>query len=102
MENPATELGFVWECDGNSFEEKNVLEDSLPEGFKYKINKFKVIEKSDIKKETKFQAEFVVNIRQCHRLTVILGFVRRSPQPSESVCRKCMACKKHHLHHQSS
>ena len=51
MENPATELGFVWECDGNSFEEKNVLEDSLPEGFKYKINKFKVIEKSDIKKD---------------------------------------------------
>ena len=62
MENPATEMGFVWECDGNSFEEKNVLEDSLPEWFKYKINKFKVIEKSDIKKEIKFQAEFVVNI----------------------------------------
>ena len=40
MENSATETGFAWECDGNSFEEKNVLEDSLPEGFKYKINKF--------------------------------------------------------------
>ena len=40
--------------------------------------------------------------RQCHRLTVIMGFVRRSPQPSESVCRKCTACKKHLLVHQSS
>ena len=62
MENSATETGFAWECDGNSFEEKNVLEDSLPEGFKYKINKFKIIEKSEIKEEIKFQAEFVVNI----------------------------------------
>ena len=41
-------------------------------------------------------------LRQCHRLTVILGIVRRSPQPSESVCRKCTACKKHLLDHQSS
>ena len=40
--------------------------------------------------------------RQCHRLTVILGFVRQSPQPSESVCGKCTACKKHVLDHQSS
>ena len=62
MENSATETGFAWECDGNSFEEKNVLEDSLPEGFKYKFNKFKIIEKSEIKEEIKFQAEFVVNI----------------------------------------
>ena len=62
MENPVTDMGFVWECDGNSIEEKNVLEDSLPEGFKYKINKFKIIEKSEIKEEIKFQAEFVVNI----------------------------------------
>ena len=44
MENSATETGFVWECDGNLFEEENVLEDSLPEGFKYKINKFKIID----------------------------------------------------------
>ena len=62
MENPVTDMGFVWECDGNSIEEKNVLEDSLPEGFKYKMNNSKIIEKSEIKEEIKFQAEFVVNI----------------------------------------
>ena len=38
-----------------------------------------------------------VFLRQCHRLTVILGFVRRSLQPSESVCRNCTSCKKHIL-----
>ena len=43
MENPVTDMGFVWECDGNSIEEKNVLEDSLPEGFKYKMNKSKLL-----------------------------------------------------------
>ena len=41
---------------------KNVLEDSLLEGYQYKINKFKIIEKSDIKEEIKFQAEVCVNI----------------------------------------
>ena len=39
MENPVTDMGFVWECDGNSIEETNELEDSRPEGFKYKMNK---------------------------------------------------------------
>ena len=27
---------FTWECDGNTFEEKGMIEDSLPEGFAYK------------------------------------------------------------------
>ena len=26
-------MGFTWECDGNTFEEKGMIEDSLPEGF---------------------------------------------------------------------
>ena len=29
-------MGFTWECDGNTFEEKGMIEDSLPEGFTYK------------------------------------------------------------------
>ena len=62
MENPVTDMGFVWECDGNSIEETNELEDSRPEGFKYKMNNSKIIEESEIKEEIKFQAEFVVNI----------------------------------------
>ena len=31
--------GFVWEYGDNTYEEKNILEDSLPEGYEYKINK---------------------------------------------------------------
>ena len=34
---------FTWECDGNTFDEKGMIEDSLPEGFTYRIAKNKVI-----------------------------------------------------------
>ena len=54
--------GFIWEYDDNSFEEKNLLIDSLPEGFKYRVKKLKIIEKSDVKEEVKFQAQIQVNI----------------------------------------
>ena len=53
---------FTWECDGNTFEEKGMIEDSLPEGFTYKIAKYKVIERSDIKEEIKFWADFSVSV----------------------------------------
>ena len=33
--------GFIWEYDDNSFEEKNLLIDTLPEGFKYRVKKLK-------------------------------------------------------------
>ena len=87
MENSATETGFVWECDGNLFEEENVLEDSLPEGFKYKINKFKIIEKSEIKEEIKFQAEFVVNICDKEEATRFINSIQTcKPLPFEFNC----------------
>ena len=54
--------GFIWEYDDNSFEEKNLLVDSLPEGFKYRVKKLKIIEKSDVKEDVKFQAQIQVNI----------------------------------------
>ena len=38
-------MGFTWECDGNTLEEKGMIEDSLPEGFTYKIAKYKLIER---------------------------------------------------------
>ena len=34
-----TKMVFTWECDGNTFEEKGMIEDSLPEGFTYEIAK---------------------------------------------------------------
>ena len=54
--------GFIWEYDDNSFEEKNMLIDSLPEGFKYRVKKLKINEKSDVKEYVKFQAQIQVNI----------------------------------------
>ena len=54
--------GFIREYDDNSFEEKNLLIDSLPEGFKYRAKKLKIIEKSDVKEDVKFQAQIQVNI----------------------------------------
>ena len=51
-------MGFTWECDGNTLEEKGMIEDSLPEGFTYKIAKYKLIERSEIKEEIKFRAFF--------------------------------------------
>ena len=55
--------GFIWEYDDNSFEEKNLLINSLPEGFKYRVKKLKIIEKSAVKEEVKFQApQIQVNI----------------------------------------
>ena len=54
--------GFIWEYDDNSFEEKNLLIDTLPEGLKYRVKKLKIIEKSDVKEEVKFQTQIQVNI----------------------------------------
>ena len=54
--------GFIWEYDDNLFEEKNLLIDSLPEGFKYRVKKLKINEKSDVKEYVKFQAQIQVNI----------------------------------------
>ena len=55
-------MGFTWECDGNTFEKKGMIEDSLPEGFTYKITKYTVIERSEIKEEIKFRADFCVSV----------------------------------------
>ena len=55
-------MGFTWECDGNTLEEKGMIEDSLPEGFTYKIAKYKLIERSEIKEEIKFRAVFSVSV----------------------------------------
>ena len=39
-----------------------MLIDSLPEGFKYRVKKLKINEKSDVKEYVKFQAQIQVNI----------------------------------------
>ena len=66
-------MGFTWECDGNTFEEKGMIEDSLPaEGFTYKIAKYKVIERSEIKEEIKFRADFSVSVSDKEEAIILI------------------------------
>ena len=58
----SAENGFQWENEDTPFEEKSLLIDSLPEGFKYRVKKQKILEQSEIKEELKFKVEFEVNI----------------------------------------
>ena len=41
---------------------EKILEDELPDGYKYRIDFFKLVEKSEIPHENKFEAELAVNI----------------------------------------
>ena len=65
-------MGFTWECDGNTLEEKRMIEDSLPEGFTYKIAKYKLIERSEIKEEIKFRAVFSVSVSDKEEATIFI------------------------------
>ena len=58
----SAENGFQWENEDTPYEEKSLLIDSLPEGFKYRVKKQKILEQSEIKEELKFKVEFEVNI----------------------------------------
>ena len=65
-------MGFTWECDGNTLEEKGMIGDSLPEGFTYKIAKYKLIERSEIKEEIKFRAVFSVCVSDKEEATIFI------------------------------
>ena len=58
----SAENGFQWGNEDTPYEEKSLLIDSLPEGFKYRVKKQKILEQSEIKEELKFKVEFEVNI----------------------------------------
>ena len=47
----SAENGFQWENKDTPFEEKSLLIDSLPEGFKHRVKKQKILEQSEIKEE---------------------------------------------------
>ena len=53
---------FKWKCLENDFEKRDFFENELPDGFEYIVNRFKMIGKSDIPHESKFEAGFVVNV----------------------------------------
>ena len=53
---------FSWMCCKKNLEKRKILENILPEEFKYKILSFKISEDSLIPNETKFDAIFALNV----------------------------------------
>ena len=55
-------MTFSWNCCKKDLEKRSILEDIVPQNYKYVISSFKLIEKSDIQNESKFEAVLSVNI----------------------------------------
>ena len=53
---------FQWNCSFNNLENRQVLEKELPEIYSYKVDRFKLVEKRNEPHESKFEAEFLVDI----------------------------------------
>ena len=85
-------MGFTWECDGNTLEEKGMIEDSLPEGFTYKIAKYKLIERSEIEEEIKFRPPRFNNI-----LLLLLSLCPISNDSLPNPCQVPQNCRLVHL-----
>ena len=55
-------MTFTWHCFERDLEKRSILENMLPSNRKYKISSVKLIQESDIKNESKFEAGVSVNI----------------------------------------
>ena len=53
---------FEWYCFENNLEKRNILENELPKTYNYKVNRFKVMEEKKEPYESKFEADFIVDI----------------------------------------
>ena len=53
---------FEWYCFENNLEKRNILENELPGTYNYKVNRLKVIEEKREPHESKFEADFIVDI----------------------------------------
>ena len=51
-----------WSCYEDNKEDRKLLEMELPGQYKYRVSRFKIAQKSTIDHESKFEAEFAVNI----------------------------------------
>jgi hypothetical protein len=60
--NPALGHNFEWYCQQNEKEKRIILENELPSTDSYKVDRFKVIEERQEPHESKFEAEFLVDI----------------------------------------
>ena len=53
---------FLWECCDDDSNLQDFFENALPENYTYKVTKLKMLEESDISKESRFMANFKVNV----------------------------------------
>ena len=60
--NPADVLQYDWHCCYNDIGKRDLLERELPDLYSYKIDRFKVIERKNEPHESKFEAEFTVDV----------------------------------------
>ena len=61
-EEANVEENIDWDCSEDKPKEREFLESILPEEFKYRVNKLRIEEESEIVAETKFRTEFVVDV----------------------------------------
>ena len=52
----------LWKCFEKGGDKKQILENELPGDFSYVVNRFKLLQESDIPHEAKFESAFLVNI----------------------------------------
>ena len=55
-------MTFTWKCLKKDLEKRSILENILPVKYNYEISSFKLIHKSDIPNESKFEADFSLNV----------------------------------------
>ena len=71
---------FEWKCQESESKVKQFLENELPDGFEYVVNRLKMVGESNIPHESKFEARFLVGVcseedatRFVHELEVKTG-----------------------------
>ena len=60
--NPADMVQYQWNCTFKNLDTRQILEKELPDLYNYKVDRFKLVEKKDSPHESKFEAEFIVDI----------------------------------------
>ena len=88
IEDELLKNNFIWECCEDDPDLQDFLENSLPQGFRYKVTKLKLLEESKIKNESSFMARFKVVICSQEQLTDFLTSLEYKTETSYHPDRK--------------
>ena len=78
---------FSWLCCKQKPESRKILEDVLPEKYKYRVASFKVLQESQIANETKFEAAISVNICSEEGVHQFLSQFQKSSSTNYNILR---------------